>query len=275
MNVNSHVFLSKEEVKEKANSVFAEKGANHVSEKYSHIPTYKVIEDMALLGWKPVDVKQVKARKSIGFQKHLVIFRNNDISIDGKDGDKVFPQILLTNSSDGKNAFTFMAGLFRMICENGLVVSTENFGSIKIRHIGYDFSKLNETITSMVEKLPLTIESMNKFKRTLMEESQIVDFAVKSLTARFGENEMKRITVNYVDFVKPSRSEDAGNNLWNVFNRIQEKLIDGGFEYGFSTKVRKARTIKNFNQDIVLNSKLFDLAFPEELAKKINQEKII
>ena len=111
MNVNSHVFLSKEEVKEKANSVFAEKGANHVSEKYSHIPTYKVIEDMALLGWKVVDVKQVKARKSIGFQKHLVIFRNNDISIDGKDGDKVFPQILLTNSSDGKNAFTFMAGL--------------------------------------------------------------------------------------------------------------------------------------------------------------------
>ena len=153
-----------------------------------------------------------------------------------------------------------MAGLFRMICENGLVVSTENFGSIKIRHIGYDFNKLNETITSMVEKLPLTIESMNKFKRTLMEESQIVDFAVKALTARFGENEMKRITVNYVDFVKPSRSEDAGNNLWNVFNRIQEKLIDGGFEYGFSTKVRKARTIKNFNQDIVLNSKLFDLA---------------
>ena len=260
MNVNSHVFLSKEEVKEKANSVFAEKGANHVSEKYSHIPTYKVIEDMALLGWKVVDVKQVKARKSIGFQKHLVIFRNNDISIDGKDGDKVFPQILLTNSSDGKNAFTFMAGLFRMICENGLVVSTENFGSIKIRYIGYDFNKLNETITSMVEKLPLTIESMNKFKRTLMEESQIVDFAVKALTARFGENEMKRITVNYVDFVKPSRSEDAGNNLWNVFNRIQEKLIDGGFEYGFSTKVRKARTIKNFNQDIVLNSKLFDLA---------------
>ena len=72
----------------------------------------------------------------------------------------------------------------------------------------------------MVEKLPLTIESMNKFKRTLMEESQIVDFAVKALTARFGENEMKRITVNYVDFIQPSRNEDAENNLWNVFNRI-------------------------------------------------------
>ena len=37
--------------------------------------------------------------------------------------DTVFPQILLTNSHDGKNAFTFTAGLFRMICENGLVLS--------------------------------------------------------------------------------------------------------------------------------------------------------
>ena len=44
--------------------------------------------------------------------------------INGKDGDTVFPQVLLTNSHDGKNAFTFTAGLFRMICENGLVIST-------------------------------------------------------------------------------------------------------------------------------------------------------
>ena len=32
------------------------------------------------------------------------------------DGDTVYPQILLTNSHDGKNAFTFTAGLFRLIC---------------------------------------------------------------------------------------------------------------------------------------------------------------
>ena len=37
--------------------------------------------------------------------------------------DTVYPQILLTNSHDGKNAFTFTAGLFRLICENGLVIA--------------------------------------------------------------------------------------------------------------------------------------------------------
>jgi len=45
-----------------------------------------------------------------------------------------------------------------------------------------------------------------------------------------------------------------------VFNRIQEKVINGDFNYGYSTKTHKARKIKNFNQDIVLNSKLYELA---------------
>ncbi len=60
--------------------------------------TIKVIEDMAKLGWNVVDAKQVKARKeeTRGFQKHLVVFRNNDVVINGADGDTVFPQILLT-----------------------------------------------------------------------------------------------------------------------------------------------------------------------------------
>ena len=212
------------------------------------------------LGWKVTDVKEVKARKNAGFQKHLVIFRNPEIAIEGEDGDDVFPQILLTNSSDGKNAFTFRAGLFRLVCSNGLVISTQDFANLKIRHYGYDFAELQKTITAMVEKLPLTVESMNKFKQTQLVEEQIMEFAKQALTVRFGEEEIQRITVDYNEFVRPVRREDEGNDLWSVFNRVQEKIIDGDFTYGYATKTRKARRIKNFNQDIELNSKLYELA---------------
>ena len=260
LNLQTNEFLTMEQVKEKAKSVFAEKGSSDTSTKYSHIPTYKIIEDMEKLGWGVVDAKEVRARKNAGYQKHLVVFRNNDIVIDGADGDTVFPQILLTNSSDGKNAFTFRAGLFRLVCENGLVISTQDFADLKIRHFGYDFEELQKTITSMVEKLPLTVESMNKFKQTKLTEAQIEDFAKKALEARFSEDEVKRITIDFNEFTKATRDEDAGNDLWSVFNRIQEKVINGDFNYGYSTKTRKARKIKNFNQDIVLNSKLYELA---------------
>lgn len=261
LNTQSQEFLTKEQIKEKANSIFATKGAHNTSEKYTHIPTYKIIEDMEVLGWKVTDAKQVRARgANAGYQKHLIVFRNPDIVINGSDGDTVWPQILLTNSSDGKNAFTFRAGLFRLVCENGLVISTQDFADLKIRHFGYDFSELQKTITAMVEKLPLTVESMNKFKQTQLTDKQILKFAKDALEARFGEVEMKRITIDYNEFVKATRKEDEGNDLWSVFNRVQEKVIDGDFKYGYSTKTRKARKIKNFNKDIELNSKLYELA---------------
>jgi len=260
MDLNSHIFLTKEEMKIKANSIFASKGAESTSEKYSHIPTFKVIEDMALLGFGVVEAKEIKARKNAGFQKHLVIFRNNNIVIKGADGDDAFPSILLTNSSDGKNAFTFQCSIFRMICENGLIISTQDFAKLRIRHMGYDFKQLQNVINEIVGKLPLTIESMNKMKGVELVESQIMDFAKKALTVRFGEVEMNRITIDYTEFTKATRVEDEGNSLWNVFNRIQEKVIDGDFNYGFSTKTRKARKIKNFQQDIKVNIGLWELA---------------
>ena len=48
----------------------------------------------------------------------------------------VFPQILLTNSHDGKNSFQFQAGLYRLICSNGLVIADTQFEAVKIRHMG-------------------------------------------------------------------------------------------------------------------------------------------
>ena len=144
LNLKNQEFLSTEQIKSKAPSIFTSTAAQGVSDKYTHIPTSNVIDDMDLLGWKVVDAKEVKARKGIGFQKHLLVFRNEDVVINGADGDTVFPQILLTNSHDGKNSFTFTAGLFRMICENGLVVSTEQFEDVKMRHMGYTFEELQE-----------------------------------------------------------------------------------------------------------------------------------
>jgi len=253
-------FIDKSEIKKRANSIFTTTGSPSTSDKYAHISTEKIIDDMELLGWKVVDAKQVRARKSVGFQKHLVIFRNPEIVIDGADGDTVFPQILLTNSHDGKNAFTFTAGLFRMICENGLVVCNQEFENLKIRHYGYDFEELEKTINAMVEKLPLTVESMNRFKATVLNSNQMLDFARRALNSRFTESELEHITIDLNDLLTPSREEDKGNDMWSVFNTVQEKLTHGLFNYGYGSKNRKARKIKNFNKDMELNNKLYQLA---------------
>lgn len=260
LNISNNTFKSKDEIRKIAPSVFTEQGSSNTSEKYSHIPTYRIIEDMETLGWKVVDAKEVKASKQIGYQKHLVVFRNDEIIINGADNDTIYPQILLTNSHDGKSAFVFTAGLFRLICENGLVISTQEFENMKIRHYGYDFEALQETIKAMVEKLPLTVDSMNKFKATELAQEQALDFAKRAISCRFNDNEMSNIKVDLDNLLIPTRDEDKGNDLWSVFNIVQEKLIHGMFNYTHGDKSRKARKIKNFKQDMVLNEKLYNLA---------------
>ena len=274
INLQSTEFLSLEEIKEIAPSVFTTNGSKDTSDKYTHIPTDRVIRDLELLGWKVADVKEVSARKdtTIGYQKHLVVFRNDDVVITGEDGDTVYPQILLTNSHDGKNAFKFQAGLFRMICENGLVIADESFEDYSIRHMGYDFESLQSLIKEMVANLDVTVESMNKMKQIELDEKQQIELAKKLLEVRL-EGTGNTYDKNQPEMINWSqRKEDNGVDLWSVFNRQQENIMEGNFKYFNEEKYgkyenvniefasRNARPIKNFKQDMDVNKKMFAAA---------------
>ena len=262
-NDNNNEFLTKDQIREIAPSVFTQKADKRTTSKhYVHIPTEKVIDDMATLGWGVVDAKQVKARKNAGYQKHMVVFGNDDITITGKDGDTVMPRILMTNSHDGKNSFQFQAGLYRLVCSNGLVIADAEFANMKIRHMGYDLAELKTVIQEIVEKLPLTVECMNKLKAKQLSENEQIEFAKKALATRLDEKQISKYTSDdIVELLNPTREEDKGNDMWSVYNVIQEKIVHGMFEvYGVRGKVRKARKIKNFKQDTQVNQELYQLA---------------
>ena len=261
LNYQNTEFKSLEELKQTTPSIFTKNGSNNTSDKYSHIPTDTVIKDLELLGWGVVDAKEVKARKQVGYQKHLVVFRNPDVVINGKGGDTVYPQILLTNSHDGKNSFSFQAGLFRMICENGLVIATTQFEAMKIRHMGYDFETLQGVIKNIITNLDLTVESMNKMKETELNEEQVFKFAKSLLNLRVRDCKNTFGDDAVLDVLQSQRKEDNGFGLWETFNRVQENIIEGNFQYTTRTgKRRSARPIKNFRQDMILNQEMYERA---------------
>jgi hypothetical protein len=68
------------------------------------------------------------------------------------------------------------------------------------------------------------------------------------------------MNIDYMSLIEPTRKEDESNDLWTVFNVIQEKLLNGDFQYSNGPKLRKARKIKNFQQDIKVNQQLFEIA---------------
>ena len=130
--------------------------------------------------------------------------------------------------------------------------------------MGYDFEALRETIGEMVEKLPLTVESMNKFKQTELTKPQKYDLARRAIATRFKLQKDQKVDQVYKidldEVLRPVRKEDVGDDLWSVFNLVQEKVVEGDFEYVSGVKMRKARKIKNFKQDLDVNQKLFEIA---------------
>jgi hypothetical protein len=113
----------------------------------------------------------------------------------------------------------------------------------------------------MVERLPLTVEAMNKMKEIELKEEQMFDLAKSFLDLRVEGTENTYDDQAIENILEAQRKEDEGNMLWEVFNRTQENIIEGNFEYiTKSGKRRQARVIKNFKQDQDLNKRLFSKA---------------
>jgi hypothetical protein len=102
----------------------------------------------------------------------------------------------------------------------------------------------------MITKLPKLVQKINLFKSTELTEDQMKDFATKAMQLR------TKARVNIMDVLNADRPQDQGNDLWVVFNRVQEKLVGGSYRAGS----RKARSVKNFQKDIEINEQLFELA---------------
>ena len=254
--------LSREDLVRLAPQTFNHVVSSNLTSKYVHIPTDTIVDDMEALGWFPYDVKTVKARKkNAATAKHLIQFFNPDIVINNEEGEvDMYPSLLLINSHDGSTAVRFEMGVFRMVCSNGLVIKSKDFGGFKMKHMGYTFEDLRTYINNMVKELPTVVANLNKFSQVEMTPEQQREFAIKAVEARFGE-EKQLHDEEIKNLLSAERKEDQGDSVWVVLNRVQEKLTSGGFSYlGVKGKVRKARAIKNFTQDVEMNSKLWELA---------------
>ena len=264
-------YLTKDQIKEQAPIVFAEAPTNpDVSKKYLFVNTEKIIDDLDKLGWKPVEVAQRKGIKKEGtiFSKHMVAFQNPDIKITSGDGDDAYPRILLTNSHDGMQAFKFSVGIFRLVCSNGLVVADEQFSDFKIKHKGYTFSELRKVVRQAVEDLPNKVQVMNDMKNRVLTQEEKNKLALDAMLIRAGikigseqADAYKYDDETIIDILDPKRDADKGDDLWRVFNVVQEKITQGDFHAALTgAKVRKVRKIKSFEKDIKINKELFKLA---------------
>ena len=265
-------FLSNDDIRRMCPMAFKTAPTNPgVSGRYTQANTATVIDDLAKLGWYPVQAKQAREKKgSSGIRSfHMVAFQNPDIKIHKtlENGEKVvdtYPRIILTNSHDGFNSFKFMVGLFRLVCSNGLVVCSDQMVNMSIRHINYDFEELRRVVATAIEQVPGIVQTMNDMRKITLTDEQKINLATEVVRIRKGiEDDQKfQLDAETVESIlEPVREEDKANDLWTVFNICQEKLIKGGFSaVGKNNKSRKQRGITSIRKDMDFNQRLWGTA---------------
>ena len=262
--------LTNSELISKIPMAFATEPTVPMSDRYVFIPTAKIIEDMANLGWKPVLAtgkgKRANAKRKSSY--HLIAFENENplYQIMNEDGNlEAKVRIIVTNSHDGTSSFGFHIGIFRLICENGLVISTKTFSEIRVRHIHYNFEELRKVVATTTEQIPNEIAAFNAMRQREMERTEAEELAVKALKIRKGMELTDTLAVDeetVAELLEPKRTEDEGNDLWSIYNVLQEKIIKGGTTLAVDgKKPRKMRGIKSAIKDLSINKRLFETAY--------------
>src|SRR5574343_663907 len=148
---------------ENYDSVMQVKASSVVSDRYSFIPTTRVLSVFREQGWIPSRIKEASTRieEHKGFQKHMIRLRQD--TVNRKVGD-LFPEIVLTNSHCGSASFKVMAGLFRLVCLNGLTVADSTFQTHRIKHIGYTDQKVVDATYSILQETPKILDKVQEVK---------------------------------------------------------------------------------------------------------------
>lgn len=261
--------LTIDQIARYAPSALATRPHESRSDKYVYIPTVNIIEGMMRAGFQPFSASQSRSRipGKTEFTKHMIRFRHMDLSgVKMAVGD-ILPEIILVNSHDGTSAYKLLAGMFRLVCENGLIIADSTVGAITVMHKGDIVREVIEGSTRILEDSARSQSRVATWSNLQLTSGDQRAFAEAAHTLRFADSEGKTTTpITAEQLLRPRRSEDSGNDLWKTFNRVQENVIKGGLHGtmrdGNGRRLRgvTTREVKGIDQDVKLNRALWTLA---------------
>jgi len=250
-------------------AAFSNKIAPDLTDRYSYFSTEAFLEAFAKLGWEPYSAKQNGGNI---YSRHMIRMMNPDLGFIPVKGDKIRPQLIIDNSHDGFSKAQIHLGLFRLVCENGLVIAIPGLSTnVKWLHVGVNQKEMIEIIAETAEQYRTVGSHVSNMQQVKLIEDQKQEFAIKAVAYRDPQkfinedgtiNESKiHSMMDIADIYEPVRTQDESDDLWTLFNVVQERTVKGLFETT-SPKGRKSspRVITNSKRNLEYNKKLWTVA---------------
>jgi hypothetical protein len=208
-------------------------------------------------GFVPVDARQARTRRgSASHARHVLRLRRRFETVSLRDS---VPEVVFLNSHDGTSAYQLRMGLFRVICTNGLIVSRGAFPAYCVPHRGDVVDEVVTGALEVAERFDVLAARVALMEERPMFKDEQVTFAERALGLRYPT--LVESGMQPSQLLTCRRTEDTGDDLWSVLNRVQENLLSGGLtRRSISGRLTRTRRITSIREDVRLNGGLWDLA---------------
>lgn len=253
--------LSMDQLRKHVPAIFATEPVRAVSERYGFASTAKVLQALEKEGFVPVEARSYNRRnpKQLQHTKHMLRLRPaGDLKKLTLVGE-VVPQVVLLNSHDRTSRFQLYAGMFRILCSNGLIVSTkESIQPVVVRHTVHVIDEVMENIHRIAAEAAKVSDFIQQMQKVHLTQRQQLAFAREAVNIRWPA---LGSTVEPSGVLVPRRDADKGDSVWKVYNRVQENLVKGGIDRVTSTgRTTQSRPTVAINADMWTNTGLWELA---------------
>lgn len=250
---------------DRLNSINKSAPTGKVSDRYRHVNTVDVVRGLESQGFI---VSGVQAKKS---SAHIVRLRHVDarpIVSNNPNLNGLIPEVVMRSAYDGTSAFTLTAGVFRIVCANGLIVGS---GLVeRIIHIGDAVNKTAIAAARITQDLPRMIDGIERMGAVTLDGERRLEFARQASDIILGDS-LLRSEFTASQLLTPYRRDDRSLDLWTIFNVIQENAMKGRFKVlkgqpinfrGSSVHwyAEKARAITAVDRVFQVNRELWSLA---------------
>jgi hypothetical protein len=224
-----------------------------IASKPFQIESLDAIREFQHQGWNITGALENRG-KNRKVSSHLIEMEHPDFKILNEKGQtEAVATMNIRNSCNGSSPMELDLGAYRQVCANGAVAHT-SYSNAQIPHSEKGQYSLQEILCDLGIRTQGVMDEFNKLKNSNLTSKQAMDMAMEAATLRFGENH----NINVEQLLNVVRDEDRGDDVWTVFNRIQENLTQP--QRILSKDGRLLGGVHDASEDTRINKGLFQLA---------------
>ena len=229
------------------------RASQRINSKETMVESLDAVRELQRQGWNIAGAYEQRNKQNRKVGSHFIRMEHPDFKVTNSKGKTdAVATMNIFNSTTGVKPMELDLGAYRQVCSNGMIAHT-SYSNAKVPHTEKGQYSLQEILCDLGIRTQGVMEEFNKLKERDLSPQEAMHLATQAAEIRFGKGH--RIDVSQL--LNVVREEDKGEDVWTVFNRIQENLTQPHRITDHLGNIMNG--ITNVEEDTRINKELFEL----------------